>query len=194
MEEEQTILSPSYGLLPGVHQPPQLVGRGIHVLCRFLGMLSPRQRSLPDAAPLGCQEHRSAGLNPAQISYIRSSYPLPCRRCCKEPSYLLGPKGCFLPQKPNLEVRLPGLEPDVWQVQEQSLCLRVNFNFCGFFFLKHGVGTFHVNTSGKKNTSQHYLHREGNPRGLLLASDMWGTAGFTTMPEQITWFSEVLCL
>lgn len=37
VDEEQTFLSASYGLLPGVYQPRQLV----HMLCRFPAMLSP---------------------------------------------------------------------------------------------------------------------------------------------------------
>lgn len=86
MEEGHTFLPPSYGLLPGVHQPPQLVGHNVHVLCRFLGMPSPCQKCLPDAAHPGSQENRSPSLNPVQKSSVRSPHSLPCGRHCKEPS------------------------------------------------------------------------------------------------------------
>lgn len=111
------------------------------------------------------------------------------------------PRSCFFPWKPGLQFRLSGWEPDVWQVQEQSLCPRVNLNFCGFFFLKHRVGILHVNTSGKKIRFNNAYTEKGIPGALhswatrlLPASDTWRTAGFSKTPEQIAWFSEVLCL
>lgn len=111
------------------------------------------------------------------------------------------PRSCFFPWKPGLQFRLSGWEPDVWQVQEQSLCPRVNLNFCGFFFLKHGVGILHVNTSGKKIRFNNAYTEKGIPGALhswatrlLPASDTWRTAGFSKTPEQIAWFSKVLCL
>lgn len=41
MQDEHTFLSPSYGLLLHVHQPPQLVRHDFHKIFRFLAMLSP---------------------------------------------------------------------------------------------------------------------------------------------------------
>lgn len=129
MEEEQTFLSPSHGLIPTpagkTWHPPAL---------QVSGHAESFQKFLPGTPQPSCQEHRSVSLNSALKSSVQTPDPLPWGRHCKEPSYLLSPKGCFLSQKPKLKVRSSGLQPDICQVQEQSLCLRVNFNFCGFFF------------------------------------------------------------
>lgn len=145
MEEEQTFLSILWVTPSCPSATPAGKTQHPHDL-QVSGHAESFQKCLRGRTQPSCQEHRSVTLNSALKSSVQSPHPLPCGRHCKEPCLV------FFPKSPNWKSDHLGCSQTSVKSKSRVFAslLLVNFNFCGLFFFKRGVGALQVNISGKR--------------------------------------------